>query len=262
MFEVKYNLHYQEFTTAKMNTEHKNKLEVDSKTVENISLLCSLAGLETPEVITSDFIETAHKRIKEVLLNLKKQADEGNSTTEKLSEQIKELNNKINDLKKQLSETKKAPAQNDTTNNSKETQKDTPKETETRELKPPGQIQDILIIANLGVIMHQLKILFSKSGCKVTLVKNYSEAIGELKDRSYDCILFDMSTTTENDMMVIEALRKATKICHSNTLIMVLTVPSREKKLFDKLKSRGADIIVEKHESWHMNILKELKLVS
>jgi PleD family two-component response regulator len=247
-----------------MSEDIKRKIEIDARTIENISVLCGLSGLEVPEVITGSFIESAHKRVKEILLNLKKQSDEGNSATEKLTAQVKELNNKINNLKEELRKAKRGtPAETE------KLQETTKPETsaEEKSLKPrdpkaPDQISDILIIANLGVIMHQLKILFSKAGCKATLVKSYSEAIGELKERSYDCILFDMSTTTENELMLVEALRKATEICHSNTLILVLTIPSKDKKFLDKIKAKGADIIVEKHESWHMNILTELKLVS
>lgn len=239
-----------------MDTEKNIKIEIDSKTIEAISSLCCLSGLDAPGVINVDFIETANKRIKEILLSLKGQSEENNKQIEDLKKQVLDLKKHIEELKKSYDSTKSTEEHRKTETGTTEKTSDS-----TGEPRIPGKIQNILIIANLGVIMHQLKILFNKSGCKVTLVKSYTEAIGELKLQPYECILFDMPGTHENDLALIEALRKATEICHTETLILVLIVPSKDKKLIQKIKTKGANIIIEKHESWHMNILKELKLV-
>jgi PleD family two-component response regulator len=239
-----------------MSTEKNLKIEIDTKTIQTIGVLCELSGLEIPEVIKADFIENVSKRIKDIILSLKNQLEQSNNQLEELKKQNQNLKKQVDDLKKTTDQPKSAL----TTTETKETQKEEVESTPTTEL--PSKIQNILIIANLGVIMHQLKILFSKFGCKVTLVKSYPEAISELKLQSYECILYDMNAFTENELMLVEALKKATEICHTSTILAVLVIPLKDKALAKKLKSKGVDIIIEKHESWHMNIMKELKLVS
>lgn len=237
-------------------TSTKNiKIEIDSKMIEALSTLCELSGIEVPDVINLETIETTTKRLKDILLNLKNTCNENNKQLEDSKKQINELKKHIDDLKKKMEEPKAQES-----SNKSEKEKDSTESETIDASRDPSKIHNILIIANLGVIMHQLKILFNKFGCKVTLVKSYSDAIGELKQQSYECILFDMSTLTENDFMLLEGLKKATDICHTNTLIVTLIIPTKDKKIMKQLKNKGADIIVEKHESWHMNILKELKL--
>jgi CheY-like chemotaxis protein len=239
-----------------MTTTKNTKLEIDSKTIEVISNICELSGQEIPESINTPFLEMTSKRIKDILIALKNQLEESSKSIDDSKKQTHELKKIVEDQKKYIEELKGNPhpetKREETQNNSESSA--------TTEKTPPDQIKNILIIANIGVIMHQLKILFNKSGCNVKSVKSYTEAIGELKHNSYECILFDMSTATDNDLMLVEALKKATEICHTNTLIVILTAPIRDKNLMKTLKSKGADIIIEKQESWHMNILKELKL--
>lgn len=239
-----------------MSTEKNLKIEIELKTIQAIGTLCELSGLDIPDTITAEFIESASKRIKDIILSLKNQGDQANA-------QVEDLKKEIQNLKKQLEDSKSKKDEK-----TEDKQKERPSEEAVTVASDPNKpvgatnIQNILIIANLGVIMHQLKILFAKFGCKVTLVKSYSEAIGELKQQGYDCIIFDMTTNNENELMVIEALKKATEICNTKTLLVLLALPTKDKNMFKKLKSKGADIIIEKQESWHMNIIKELKLAS
>lgn len=256
-----------------MSTKKSTRIEIDTDTIQAICSLCELAGMETPDVIKTDFIEKAQKRIKEILLNLKKQNETHTEETSKLKEESEKLEKKVKSLQDKLdkkpgsSETK--DEDEDSTEETKEKKSKRTKkkdQSETSDKKTPRtrptEINDILIIANLGVIMHQLKILFTKFGCNVSLVKNYTEAIGELKGQDYDCILFDMPSTHENDVMLLDALRKATEICETDTIIVALILPARDKAIPQMLKNKGADIVIEKNESWHVNILAELNLAS
>lgn len=254
-------------------TKDKNvKIEIDTKTIQKISSLCELSGLETPDVINNDFIERAYTRIKDLLINLKKQTDQGKNKQEEDLKQLEKYKTDIDDLKKQLGKalnTPQEPAAETPKEKKSEPVAIKPKkqenEDENEEYRPknlPSSIDNILVIANIGVIMHQLKVLFKKFGCKINSVKNYAEAIKELKQQEYNCILFDIQTITDHDLMLIEALRKATEICHTDTTIVILTLPLKDKKTFKQIRSKGADIIIEKNESWHMNILKELKIIN
>ena len=248
-----------------MAKEQNIKIEIDSKTIQIISSICELSGLETPEIINNDFIKKAHTRLKELLISMKKQSDQEKTKQEDDLKQIEKYKAQIDDLKHQLEKALKAPK--DTTIEAPKTSGPEQKITEPDEHKEPKErilpssIDNILVIANMGVIMHQLKVLFKKFGCKINSVKNYAEAIKELKQQEYNCILFDIQTITDNDLMLIEALRKATEICHTDTTIVILTLPLKEKKTFQQIRSKGADIIIEKNESWHLNILKELKII-
>lgn len=250
-------------------SENKNiKLELDSETIKNIATFCELSGLEIPEVITSEFIERSSGRVKEVLIKLKEQIGKLKEQADDSEKKIEELKTQKADLKHKLQDSKTTGTSEDSKEDTKEEKKkerptknseeDDEKNSKPREVK--GNINSILIIANIGLIMHQLKILFQKFGCQVTSVKSYSEAIAELKEKEYDCILFDMQSVAEHDLMLVEALRKATEICHTDTVIVILILPIKDKKSLKKIKTRGADIIIQKHESWHMNILKELKI--
>lgn len=268
------------------------KIELDNKTIQAIAKLCEVSGLEVPALIDLTFIESVTKRLKDIIVALKNQSENNNAQIEDYKKLINSLKRQIEELKSDLESVKieqenasiaitKASEPNIQEQNHsfeehfEEIEPEHKEKKEIREIKEhrkidkdaehrspimPSKIQNILIIANLGVIMHQLKILFSKFGCKVSLVKSYQEAIGELKQQAYECIIFDMSTMTENDYMLVEALRKATEICNTETLVVTLITPSKEKRVIKKLKSKGADIVIEKVESWHMHIIEELKL--
>lgn len=254
-----------------MTKEQNTRIEFDSQTIKAVATLCELSGLEIPEVINSEFLGKSSNRIKDLIIQLKKQIETLKEQTSGDNEKLDEYKNKLADLKSQIEELKKkgkeAPTTEEKTKPATKNKKtaDQNAEDESDETnRPPrkANIRNILIIANIGLIMHQLKILFTKFGVQVTSVKNYTEAIGELKENEYDCILFDMQATSDNDLMLVEAIRKATEICNSDTTIVALTIPLKDKKKFKLIKSKGADIIIEKHESWHMNILKELKIAS
>jgi len=282
-----------------MNTSKNTKLEIDSNTIEALLNLCELSGLEKPDLITTDFLRHAAKRIKDIFLSFKKQVEEvikqieiyKNESTELKScnedykKQIEELTNNTEDYIKQLEELKttnenyriqltevkkqvegmkdKISRKESNSNLSFEEEEEEEEEAEEdkKQIEIP-KINNILIIANLGVIMHQLKILFSKFGCTVTLVKTYKEAVDKLKETPFECIMIDISAVSDQDLKLIEATRKATDVCHPKPLILALIVAIKDKAVKKNIKSKDADIVIEKDESWHNNLLKELKLVS
>ncbi|MGD9579853.1 MAG: response regulator [Vampirovibrionia bacterium] len=269
-----------------MTKKHDIKIEIDSKTIQTISTICELSGLETPDIINNEFLEKAYHRIKELMINLKKQVDTDKNKQEEDLKIIEKFKSDITELKSQLEKSLKTAQKNIEASKQDEVtvettqQEDIEEETTTpkTEIEIPEHkaepreeytpkpvtttIDNILVIANIGVIMHQLKVLFRKFGCKINSVKNYTEAIRELKQQEYNCILFDIQTVTKNDLMLIEALRKATEICHTDTTIVILTLPIKEKRMFKQLRAKGADLIIEKNESWHITILKELKIIN
>ena len=259
-----------------MSKNEPTKIEIDSKTIKAIATVCELSGLEMPDVLTTNIIDKSAKRIKELLLKLKNQTEkqkeqlENDTTTiedlkkrnDEFKQQIVEFKDQLKDLNAYVEHSKNQSITEKLTEKNKKEDIDNDDESEDKTPRIKSNIKKILIIANIGVIMHQLKVLFRKVGCQVTSVKTYSEGIGQLKDNKFDCILFDIQAANENDLMLIEGLKKATDICHADTTIVVLVLPMKDKKTPKLLKSKGASVIIEKHESWHINILDELKIES
>lgn len=261
------------------------KFQFDSETISTLAKMCELSGLEIPEVIDSNFLSKVLARLKELIINLKNQIEEKQGNVTEHEKTIEELNASITKLKEDLKKGTDTSIEEDTTNKTEQkpekteekpteekteatvevtdiqTKKQTTKEKNSKR-KPhiKSNISKILIIANIGAIMHQLKVIFKKYGRDVTLVKNYSEAIKELKESHFDCILFDMATSSDNDIMIVEALRKATEIQNTDTTLAILMIPNKEGA--KKAREKGADLVIEKHESWHINILSELKITT
>lgn len=122
------------------------------------------------------------------------------------------------------------------------------------------EIKNILVIAYHGIISQQIKFILAKFGCKVTMIKDYESAVTELVQESYDCIIYDLLTLNNEDYLSIESLRKSADISSENTLILTLVPSQKNKKDHKKIRDKGADIVVEKIDSWHVNIVKELNL--
>ena len=85
-----------------MTKKHDIKIEIDSKTIQIISAICELSGLETPDIINNEFLEKAYHRIKELMINLKKQVDADKNKQEEDLKIIEKFKSEITELKSQI----------------------------------------------------------------------------------------------------------------------------------------------------------------
>lgn len=211
------------------NIAENTKLEIETHTVPLIKSICQALNVELNNVISSQTLELALKNIEELRQTIEKQTNK----IQKLEKDLLLLKQKIEEPNSDLDVSKI-----------------------TQEINSKDKV---LVISNLGVISHQIKKLVSKNEITVTIAQNVVEGINELKnEKTYSYIVYDTQLPTEQDFATIQGLKKAIEICHSNTTLIVLIKPIRDKKLKQQLFTEGANKVLEKSESWHQQLLKEL----
>lgn len=124
----------------------------------------------------------------------------------------------------------------------------------------PQAIQNAMVIGKIGLILHQVKLTLSKFGCNVEIAKNDYEAISEIKNKNFQCIVIDIKEISEDDFSIIDIVKKATNICGKETTIVALVQSIKEKKIAKELKIRGAEVIIEKTDGWQNTLANELNL--
>jgi CheY-like chemotaxis protein/uncharacterized small protein (DUF1192 family) len=116
--------------------------------------------------------------------------------------------------------------------------------------------KSILIAGEIGIITFQLKQVLTRLGAEVTIAKGVDEAISEFQKQDFTNVLIDLYMPTEREgLIVLDEIKKLKTICHLNTDILVLSTPTKEKKLKDTCKAHGANCYLEKTEGWHKRIV-------
>lgn len=116
--------------------------------------------------------------------------------------------------------------------------------------------KSILIAGEIGIITFQLKQVLTRLGGTVIIAKGVDEAISEYQRQDYTHVLIDLYMPTEREgLIVLEEIKRLKTICHLSTEILIISSPTKEKKLKDLCKTKGASCYLEKTEGWHKRII-------
>lgn len=119
------------------------------------------------------------------------------------------------------------------------------------------QNKHVLIAGEIGIITFQLKQVLTRLGAQVTIAKGVDEAISEFQKQDYTHVLIDLYMPTEREgLIVLDEIKKLKTVCNLTTDILVLSTPTKEKKLKDTCKQHGASCYLEKTEGWHKRIVE------
>ncbi|MBY0403766.1 MAG: response regulator [Cyanobacteria bacterium] len=115
----------------------------------------------------------------------------------------------------------------------------------------------ILIAGEVGIITFQLKQVLTRLGAEVVIAKGIDEAINEFQKMDFTQVLIDLYMPTEREgLIVLDEVNRLKTICNISVDILVLSTPTKEKKLKDTCKSHGATCYIEKTEGWHKRIVE------
>ncbi len=116
--------------------------------------------------------------------------------------------------------------------------------------------KSILIAGEIGIITFQLKQVLTRLGGMVTIAKGVDEAISEYQRQDYTHVLIDLYMPTEREgLIVLEEIKRLKTICQLSTEILIISSPTKEKKLKEMCKTKGANCYLEKTEGWHKRII-------
>jgi CheY-like chemotaxis protein len=116
--------------------------------------------------------------------------------------------------------------------------------------------QKILIAGEIGIIAFQLKQALSRLGAEVTISKDVGEAVTEYQKQAHSLVLIDLYMPTEREgLIVLRDIRKIAASMERQPDILVLSIPSKDKRLQEACKSSGADVYLEKNEGWHKRVV-------
>lgn len=116
--------------------------------------------------------------------------------------------------------------------------------------------QKILIAGEIGIIAFQLKQALGRLGAEVTISKDVGEAVTEYQKQVHPLVLIDLYMPTEREgLIVLREIRKISAAMAHQPDILVLSIPSKDKRLQEACKSSGADVYLEKTEGWHKRVV-------
>lgn len=115
----------------------------------------------------------------------------------------------------------------------------------------------VLLIGQLGNIMHQIKQLLKRHDAVVSIAKNTEEAIAEFQRQDYGMVIIDVMLTNEQDgMIVLNEIRNLASVCQIQTNIIMLMSSTKDKALCEKMQAKGVALLLEKSEGWQGNLEK------
>jgi len=112
----------------------------------------------------------------------------------------------------------------------------------------------VLIVDDLGVIVHQLSVALQKMNMWVVSAKEIFDALDKFKKQHFDLVIIDLFIPTDREgFMLLSEIKKVMKMRNKHTKIVVITASA--KKEYKKMcLARGADYFFEKSAGWQ-NVL-------
>lgn len=118
----------------------------------------------------------------------------------------------------------------------------------------PENSQKILIIDDLEVSIHQLKLLLNKSGYNVVVARTVEEAIQEIKKQEFKHIFIDLFMPDSQDGLDLLKFIKSPANTSKDYKAIVIS-GTEDKKLINKCFELGADEFISKSLHWHKDVL-------
>lgn len=126
---------------------------------------------------------------------------------------------------------------------------------EQEEIQPEGDLK-VLIIDNVGFIMHRLKQLLSREDAYVDTTEDVNKAIEKINKINFTYIVMNLLMPTEREgMMFLKEVYKALEKTQADTKIIV-TGESIKKELIILFKERGIDHVIERKLDWVSKLME------
>lgn len=117
------------------------------------------------------------------------------------------------------------------------------------------ELKRVLIVDDLFLTTHQVKILLSNKGFSVTSANNISDAIQLFKTQRYDYVILDYFLPTEEEgQSLIKIIKKLKVALNLNTTVVLMSSCTIEEIGDPQLRNK-IDVFVEKTGLWQKDIL-------
>lgn len=120
-------------------------------------------------------------------------------------------------------------------------------------------IKNALVVTELGIISHQVAVIFKKMGANVVVVKNAYDAQDVFERDEFDFVVMDLAIPNASDgFALLDEFRRIIKNSDKTCEIGVISSYSRQE---DKKKAivKGAKFYIENKLNWQETLEKEIK---
>lgn len=132
---------------------------------------------------------------------------------------------------------------------SSSTKKASPSDSDSEDDLDEGTLK-VLIVDNVGFIMHRLKQLLSREDAYVDTTEDVNKAIEKINKTNFTYIVMNLLMPTEREgMMFLKEIYKSLEKTQADTKIIV-TGESIKKELIILFKERGIEHVIERKLDW------------
>ena len=122
---------------------------------------------------------------------------------------------------------------------------------ETPRLNVVRAAKRVMLVGQLAIVMHQLKIMLIHEGAEVIIAKDYYEAIRFFQRQDFNLVIVDVETTsTYLDLLTIEDISTLSRLSKMALGIVAIAAGDKDASLRKQAISKGANLFVEKTDGW------------
>jgi CheY-like chemotaxis protein len=123
----------------------------------------------------------------------------------------------------------------------------------------PGRGKRILVVDDLGIVIHQLRRRFTRLGFAVDTASGLEEAMAKFQKHEFDYVVMDLLLPSENDgFQLLQTLRQLAKVTRLDPKIIVMSASTNSDYQERALKV-GGDHYIEKGADWYDRMLDYLQ---
>lgn len=124
------------------------------------------------------------------------------------------------------------------------------------EEKHVNRPKSVLVVDDLGIVIHQLSLILRKASFEVVTSQEVSDAIEKYKSKDFGYAVLDLYLPTDREgLYLLERIKKLSLLCKLNTKIIVMSAVTRQSYK-DLAKAHGADLFIEKAQGWQKKLIE------
>ncbi len=121
-----------------------------------------------------------------------------------------------------------------------------------------GRHKKILLVGQLGIVLHQIKQILSPLDAQITLAKNIENAVVCYQQEHPSLIVIDLLMPSKREgMALLQAIRQLSRQANiqPEPEIIILNSSSNDEQVNEACHAQGANHDLDKHDKWQQGIL-------
>jgi|GEM_PF-6882456 len=118
--------------------------------------------------------------------------------------------------------------------------------------------ENVMVVGQLGHVLHQVKHLLTPMGCNITLAKNMEGAIISYQQTFPSLIVMDvLMPTSREGLGLIQVLRQLAQKGNVDPtpLFVVLSSVNQEEHLLETCHNQGIKYVLDRQDGWQQSVL-------